>query len=420
MAAQVTFSPTIQQTVRTLGQTDIVIGIPSYNNARTIGHVVRAAQAGLIKYFPSYRGAIVNSDGGSKDGTPQQVLEAQLPELAVLQVDHPLYPVQRLTTPYHGLPGKGSAFRTIFQVAEALHAKACAVVDSDLRSIAPEWIEMLVRPALEKGFDFVAPYYLRHKYDGTITNSIVYPVTRALYGKRIRQPIGGDFGFSGRLLSHYLRYDVWQSDVARFGIDIWVTTTAICGGFSLCQAFLGAKLHDPKDPASDLSAMLAQVVGSLFAEMERHVEIWTKVNGSEDVPIFGFQFAVGTEPVNVNIKRMVDSFRRAHHDLRDIWSLALPEPAMLGLRDLAAADDGRFSFSDVLWARIVYDFAVAYHRRVMDRGHLLHSLTPIYLAWVASFILQVQEAGPTEVEERLERLCLTYETEKTYLISRWQ
>ena len=185
VAAHVTFSPAIQQAVRTLGQADIVIGIPSYNNAGTIGHVVRAAQAGLIKYFPSSRGAIVNSDGGSKDGTPQQVLEARLPELSVLQVDHPLYPVQRLTTPYHGLPGKGSAFRTIFQLAEALHAKACAVVDSDLRSIAPEWIELLAGPVLEKGFDFVAPYYLRHKYDGTITNSIVYPVTRALYGKRI-------------------------------------------------------------------------------------------------------------------------------------------------------------------------------------------------------------------------------------------
>jgi hypothetical protein len=166
--------------------------------------------------------------------------------------------------------------------------------------------------------------------------------------------------------------------------------------------------------------MLAQVVGSLFAEMERQVDIWTKVNSSEDVPIFGFQFAVGTEPVNVNIKRMIDSYRRAHHDLSGIWSVALPEPAMLGLKALAAAADNQFSFGDALWVRIVYDFAVAYHRRVMDRGHLLQSLTPIYLAWVASFILQVQEAGPTEVEERLERLCLTYETEKTYLISRWK
>jgi hypothetical protein len=419
VAAPPTFSPAVQQAVRTLSQADIVIGIPSYNNARTIGHVVRAAQAGLIKYFPAFRGTIVNSDGGSKDGTPQQVLDARLPELSVLQIDHPLYPVQRLTTPYHGLPGKGSAFRTIFQVAEALHAKACAVVDSDLRSIAPEWIEMLVRPVLEQGFDFVAPYYLRHKYDGTITNSIVYPVTRALYGKRIRQPIGGDFGFSGQLVSHYLRYDVWQSDVARFGIDIWATTTAICGGFSVCQAFLGAKLHDPKDPASDLSAMLSQVVGSLFAEMERNVSIWTSVKGSEDIPLFGFQFAVGTEPVNVNTQRMVDSFRRAHHDLSDIWKLVLPDPAMLGLKDLAAAADGQFSFNDALWVRIVYDFAVGYHRRVMDRDNLLRSLTPIYLAWVASFILQVRDAGPTEVEGRLERLCLTYESEKTYLISRW-
>jgi glycosyltransferase involved in cell wall biosynthesis len=218
MAAGSALSSAIQQEIAKLEGADVVIGIPSYNNVRTIGHVVRAAQAGLMKYFPSCRNVIVNSDGGSKDGTPQAVLDAKLPELSVLQVDHPFYPVHRLTTPYHGLPGKGSAFRAIFEVAAALGAKACAVVDSDLRSIAPEWIELLVGPVLENGLDFVAPYYQRHKYDGTITNSIVYPVTRALYGKRIRQPIGGDFGFSGRLVSDLLRYDVWQTDVARFGI----------------------------------------------------------------------------------------------------------------------------------------------------------------------------------------------------------
>ena len=56
-------------------------------------------------------------------------------------------------------------------------------------------------PVFEQGFDYVAPYYLRHKYDGTITNSIVYPLTRTLYGHRIRQPIGGDFGFQANWLS---------------------------------------------------------------------------------------------------------------------------------------------------------------------------------------------------------------------------
>ena len=362
---------------------------------------------------------IVNSDGGSTDGTAQQVLEAGLPESSVLMLAHPLHPVHRLTTPYHGLPGKGSAFRTIFQLAESLGARACAVVDADLRSITPQWIELLVRPVLDHGYDFVAPYYLRHKYDGTITNSIVYPLTRALYGKRIRQPIGGDFGFSGGLVSHYLQHDVWQSDVARFGIDIWATTTAICGNFRLCQAFLGAKIHDAKDPGSDLSAMLAQVVGSLFAEMENHAAIWREDHQPEIVPIFGFQFAVGTETVSVNIRRMIDSFRRACQDLREVWGAILSAENLAGLEALATRAEEPFRFEDSLWVRSVYDFAAGYRRRVIDRDHLLRSLTPLYLGWVASFILQVEAAGPEQVEERLEALCRVYESEKPYLNSRW-
>ena len=117
----------------------------------------------------------------------------------------------------------------------------------------------------------MAPYYYRHKYDGTITNSIIYPLTRALYGKRVRQPIGGDFGMSAALISRYLqKKDDWETDVARFGIDIWMTTLAITEGFRICQSFLGAKLHDAKDPGLDLSAMLAQVVGSVFMLMRKY------------------------------------------------------------------------------------------------------------------------------------------------------
>ena len=149
-------------------------------------------------------------------------------------------------------------------MARQLDAKACAVVDSDLRSITPEWIDLLLRPILFADFDFVAPYYHRHKYDGTITNSIVYPLTRALYGVSVRQPIGGEFGISARLLTRYLEREDWETDVARYGIDIWMTTIAIAEGFRVCQSFLGAKLHDAKDPGSDLSAMLQQVVGSVF------------------------------------------------------------------------------------------------------------------------------------------------------------
>ena len=182
--------------------------------------MVRAVQAGLAKYFPDRKAILVNSDGGSSDGTMDVVDKVTIEDFQPLLISQRGTLLSKIVTPYHGISGKGSAFRTIFQIAKELGVKACAVVDSDLRSITPEWIELLIRPVLERNFDFVTPYYLRHKYDGTITNSIVYPVTRALYGKHIRQPIGGDFGFSGRLAEFYLTKDVWESDVARFGIDI--------------------------------------------------------------------------------------------------------------------------------------------------------------------------------------------------------
>lgn len=218
---------------------DILVGIPSYNNAGTIGHVVQAVQTGLAKYFPDKKAVLVNSDGGSTDGTPEIVRDTVVEDFSSLLLHHRVRPLFKLATPYHGLPGKGSAFRTIFELAAALDVKACAVVDSDLRSITPEWLELLLKPVLSGRFDYVAPLYLRHKYDGTITNSIIYPLTRALYGKQVRQPIGGEFGFSGELARFYLGKDVWESDVARYGIDIWMTTTAVAGGFRVCQSFLG-------------------------------------------------------------------------------------------------------------------------------------------------------------------------------------
>jgi len=194
----------LQKKIKEIGSSDILIGIPSYNNAKTIGHVIHAVGAGIAKYFPEAKAVLINSDGGSVDGTPQIAADSSF-DLQSILVAHRLNTLQRISTPYHGIPGKGSAFRLIFEVAKALGVKACAVVDSDLRSITPEWIELLISPILRKGYEYVAPYYLRHKYDGTITNSIIYPLNRALYGKRIRQPIGGGVwvygGISG-ILSH--------------------------------------------------------------------------------------------------------------------------------------------------------------------------------------------------------------------------
>jgi glycosyltransferase involved in cell wall biosynthesis len=403
-----------------LGEVDLLVGIPSFNNARTITHVVQAVDAGFAKHFPGRRAVIVNSDGGSRDGTQEVVRAAGFANPGAILVAHPLTPAQKIVTPYHGIPGKGSAFRTIFAIAERLKAKACAVVDSDLRSITPTWVELLLGPVLQQGFDFVAPLYLRHKYDGTITNSIVYPLTRALYGREVRQPIGGDFGFSGRLAAHYLTKPVWESNVARFGIDIWMTTTALADGYQVCQAFLGAKIHDAKDPGADLAAMLVQVVASVFDLMNTYRDVWPKVSEAHAVPLFGFPHGVGLEPVNVNVERMLGIFRQGARDLVEVWQSALSRETLAAVTALATSEQTPFHFPDALWVRVVYDFAAAYHHCSLPGDQLLRSLVPLYLGRTASFVLQTAESGADEVETVIRSLADEYQRQKGYLIERWR
>jgi hypothetical protein len=403
-------------------EADIVIGIPSFNNSRTVGHVTRAASAGVAKYFPQLKSVIINSDGGSTDGTAEAVLSARMEDATLLLVSTPLSGVHRLSFPYHGIPGKGSAFRLIFQMAAKLQAKACVVVDSDLRSITPVWFDLLLRPILFADFDLVAPYYHRHKYDGTITNSIVYPLTRALYGLRVRQPIGGEFGISGRLIARYLEREDWETDVARYGIDIWMTTIAIAEGYRVCQSFLGAKLHDAKDPGADLSAMLHQVVGSVFTLMQEYESVWTTSAGSKPADLFGFRFDVGLDSVEVNLERMLAAFRLGCDELSEVWSLALEPDTYESVRRLAGetpTEAKDFHIDDSLWTRVVLDFACAYRRQRVARGHLLKSLTPLYLARVASFVIETRNLVSSEVEERVEQLCRSFEDSKPYLMSHW-
>lgn len=409
----------LQLQLREIEEVDLLVGIPSYNNARTIGRVAQAVMAGLAKYFPKVKAVLVNSDGGSTDGTQNEVKKVQIEDFKAVLISHPVNPIHKIITPYHGIPGKGSAFRTIFEVAKGLNAKACAVVDSDLRSITPQWVELLLRPIYEEGFDYVAPLYARHKFDGTITNSIVYPLTRALYGKRIRQPIGGDFGFSGELAKFYLTQEVWETDVARFGIDIWMTTIAIAEGFKVCQSYLGAKIHDAKDPGSDLGPMFTQVVSSVYGLMGNYQSLWKGVKESQPVPTFGFQYEVGLEPISVNVERMIRNFRLGVKDLMEIWRKVIHPETAHWLESIARLSDEAFAFPHDLWVRIIYDFAIAYHRGLLHREHLLKSMIPLYLGKVAAFVKENMESSAEEVERKIESLCQTFEQMKPYLIERW-
>ncbi len=418
MPKETILSSEILRQIENIRETDIVVGIPSYNNGRTIGQVLLAVNTGLAKYFPAQRAIIVNSDGGSSDDTIRIVNRSNPEDPRMIMLSHSPDPIRKIITPYQGFSGKGAAFHTVFQIAHNLNAKACAIVDSGLKSITPEWIELLVKPILQEGYDCVSPCYLRHKFDGTITNSIVYPLTRALYGKRVRQPIGGDFGFSGKLLAHYLEKDIWHANLGVHGMDIWMTTTAIAEGYRVCESFLGPRIHDSGDSSQDLSYILRHVVGTVFDLMQTYERAWFSIQGSEPCPVFGARFDVGLDPVNVNVERMVNAFRQGVADLAGIWQKFLSVDTLDGLHRLAAAKE--FCYQDSLWVKTVLEFAAAHFHKRMDRDHLIKSMTPLYLGRTASFVLEARNSTAAEIENRFELLCLEYENLKPYLMEKWR
>jgi len=393
-----------------IGQAGILVGIPSYNNAGTIGHVVQQAARGMVEHFPDLKPVLMNSDGGSPDGAMDVVRNTPVPA-----------GVEVVAGQYQGLPGKGSAFRAIFEAAEMLGVKACVVVDSDLRSITPDWIRRLAGPVVEGGYDYVTPFYTRHKYDGTITNNIAYPMTRALYGVDVRQPIGGDFGFSGELARTYAAKDVWETNVARFGIDIWMTTVAINEGFRLAQAYLGAKIHDAKDPAEHLGPMFRQVVGTLFMLMATYDERWPAVAEVEPAPLLGEPLAAEPEPVDVTLSVMIDKFQAGFGEHAELWQQVMSASNFDAVAELAQLSHHAYGFPADLWARVVFDFAVAYNHGGAGAApdEIVESMTALYYGRTAGLVKTTWDMTTAQAEVVVSAQAQTFLRLKPYLVARW-
>jgi glycosyltransferase involved in cell wall biosynthesis len=388
---------------------DLVVGIPSYNEASLISYPTQQASEGLVKYFGGKNSVIINCDNHSTDGTRETFMNTptEVPKIY-------------LSTP-PGVRGKGNNFKNLFKKSCDLGAQAIVVVDADLKSITPRWIKNLGEPLFED-FGFVAPLYVRHKYDGTITNNIAYPMTRCLYGRRVRQPIGGDFGFSGELAEVYLGQTDWTAAVAEFGIDIWMTTTAMCYGTPICQSYMGRpKVHKPKDPGESLGPMFLQVVGTIFDMMIKHANFWKGVRWSKPTAIFGFGLGEMEmpPPVDVNIQRLYDKFQAGFADYGSLWKEILSTSLFEKLSEVRALPLSGFEFPANLWAEMLIDFGVAYKNRVNQKGKLMESLIPLYFGRTCSFVIESEPMTIQQAEELIEEQCEVFETAKSYLLDNW-
>ncbi|HOM09673.1 MAG TPA: glycosyltransferase [Spirochaetota bacterium] len=401
--------PFIIKRLEQVKKADILVGIPCFNNEATIANVMTMVSDGLFTYYKDLRPVIFVSDGGSTDDTRDI---AQSIELKPWQ--------ERIIQIYRGVAGKGSAFRAIFEAARILDVDACMVVDSDLRSISPQWVQRLLSPVLEKKYQFVAPVYTRYKYDGTITNNIVYNIIRAVFGKRIRQPIGGDFTFSKRLAQLYLDKPVWSTDIARFGIDIFMTVNAIVSHVEVCQANLGVKIHDAKDPAQSLGPMFVQVIGTLFRLMEHYEPYWKNIEGSKPVPTFGDIDMIEPEAIEVNLQRLVDEFKTGFIQFNALYREMFSNQVFTSLKDSAHMDVESFKMPVEIWVKIVYELAAIYHTWQINKVRLINLMVPLYFGRIASFINETISMNSFEAEEVVEQQAQVFEHYKPYLMEKWQ
>jgi hypothetical protein len=415
-AQNLALPPDVEPLLEGVSPCEIAVGVPTYNNAETVAAVAKVVRAGLERHFPGVRAVLINADAGSSDATLDLLAAAELP---LVRVRHATPLAQRLAVPFHGVPGRGAALRLTFAIARRLGARGLVLLEAGVTSASPEWLERLLRPVLEQKADLVVGAYARHRYEGTITNLVLAPVVRALFGRRLHQPLAGTAALSARLLDRLLADPAWPAS-GHHQTDLWVEATASVDGFAVWEAWLGPRRAESRARTADLPTMVAQAVGGLFGVMGRYDDLWLEVTGSEPVPATGVPATPSVEPVALDVDRMVGALRRGLQDLGALWEHILAPETLGDVLSLDTASPARFGFPDELWARVVYDFALGHHYNVVYRDHLLRSFVPLYLGRTAAFVVATRDRDAGAAEAHLDAVGAAFELHKPYLVERWR
>lgn len=401
-----------------VGEVDILVGVPTHNDAKTVEPAIRAVQAGIIKTFPRERAVILNADGGSSDGTPDVIMGASIDDVHRSFDGYTLRTLHAISTRYANSPSSTAALHTILAAAELLRAKACTVICPDSANLEPEGVANLLRPVYRDHFDLVAPIYRRHKFEGILLTNLLYPMTRALFGQRVREPYASEFAFSGRLASQFLAQHKWDNESEDYDPELELTIRALSDGGRICQAFLGSRVPSRRQ-STDLVHAMRQTVGLLFYSLDSTFPVWSVRSASQPIPTVGPEFDVSVDPMRVNRKQLKQMFSAGVVELESILK-ALLTPATLGeLQQIATLDEDEFRFRPELWVRTVYEFAASYHKSVMSRDHILQALVPLYRGRMFTFLVENRTASAAEVANNIENLCLEFERLKPYLLELW-
>ncbi len=379
---------------------EIIVGVPSYNEADTISNVVKKVDAGLKRYFKRRSAVIINADNNSPDNTAASFLNTRTktPKIYVS------------TSP--GVAGKGNNLRNIFLKAKELDARACMIVDSDIKNITPKWTKCLIGSVLQ-GYDYASPVFFRDEDDASITNHICYPLVYGLLGYNIRQPIAGEIGFSKPLALYWLKQK-WFLEARKFGIDIFMTLNAIKGGFKFCKVDLGSKIHKLSSPKLDF--MFLEVAGAFFRLLFENQNLWQKTINLREIPLVCRAKAVKYPDFEIDYQRFEARSRIEFLKRRKFIKNNISQEVWEEVERVF--EKKSLYINSALWSRIVYEALCAYQGKPKSgKQEIIRSLRVFYFARMASFDKECSGKNKKQIEKIIQQQARIFFQNRIYFLS---
>jgi glucosylglycerate synthase len=397
-----------------VGQVDILVGLPTLNNAATVVNVAEAIHVCFTRDLPRLRTVMINSDAGSIDGTPELIRDAAFLSGEMVQTSHSLRTMHRVVTPYHGIPGKNTAMQALFAAAALTQANTLVVIDPAGPATTAERVTELITPIWRSEVEFLAPRYRRHPRDGALITQLVRPLVRAVYGVELDEPLGAEFACSGRFAAHCLEQDIWNQDAATFAIDLWLRTEAIATGLNMGQIW-----RPPTAAAASttLRQAVRQILLSLIAALRAHQAFWRTAADVTRLPTWGHDHKKCAGAAEWDHIALAN---QARHDIKEIQPLleGVLDPAVLS-RLVEDVDAGEPRLDDELWVRIVYNLLDAANRGSAAVDYLADMFVPLYM-WRAARFMSFTAHEPDDVAQtRLNALCDAFQRLKPALVEGW-
>ncbi len=404
---------------------------------------------GIETYLPDRRVVLMNADGGSSDSTVRHFEEARTPAN-----------VSTLLILYQGQAGKGTATRAIFEAAMELQAKSCTVIEARAPGIRPEWVPALVDPIL-RGADMVLPCYERSAFASALTDNLAFPFLNSLFGSRLREPLPCEFSVSGELAAELAGRDVWETDVARFGINAWLGLQAVLVAptrrpgahearhagpvgpvgslgalpaeghratdatrpLQVTQVNLGYRGDGSYEPGAPLDLRFLHAVGTLFRVLTTHRRQWqSDVRAAEAVaetlPVAQSEHVPAITDSSAFAEPLIEALYEGRKRYAALWEQILSREYLKAINDLMQVKAACLLPID-LWVKIVTEFAIVFNRGEGDPDKVVEALLPLFYGRAASYVCETQGMGVAQRDQVVQEIAHAFLKMRPLFVEKW-